>query len=82
MIEKVEISLLSALVGHGYVRQGGGEWPGSHRVWYHLYVTLENRDPPDATASAQKDSIQVGSRADARSAKKVGRNIGVDAQAE
>lgn len=59
-------------MGHGYVQHGGCEWRGSHRAWYHMYLTSENSDLPDAEAFEYEDDILVVFRADVLSVKKAG----------
>lgn len=68
--KKIEISLLSVFVGHGYVQHVERESRGSHCARYHTYLISDNRDLPDAIAIANKDSIHAGPRSDALSARK------------
>lgn len=79
---KVGTTPLSVFVGHGCVQQRREEWRKRHSIQYHKYLIPGSRDLPNALAIAYGDSIQVRSRANAVSVKKVGGNRETDVDVE
>lgn len=61
----------SVFVGRGNVQYGRSKWSQTNYIWYQAYVAPENHDLPNAMALAHGDSIDVRSRADALSVRKV-----------
>ena len=58
-LRALEIPPLSIFIGHGHLQHAGAEWGGSHCPRYHIYLTPEDLQLPDAIVFAYGDALQA-----------------------
>lgn len=63
-MEKIIIPLNAELIGHSPPQHTRGKWRRNYCLWDHIYSVAEQVERKDTIATAYRDGLSVGAKAD------------------